>query len=581
MVEKELELLFDKYYSLSEENKEYLRTKDIEEIKKIKSMWLNWIISYFQYQDYLESIKKDDHSIEEKEEILSYEIQNYKTLRENFKELFISMKIKDFVNDYRKYWINYVYEKNTRDFSNVTIEEIKKISNKEEQIIFMFKWYKSLTEERKNLLLNTDIEILYELRNLKIWTLCYKLEIDYFIKNIEDQDKQEVIEYSFNRYYQFKDRIIDWLNKLSNKEILDLKWTPALVLENILYLKEYQNILNKKEEDRTFEEKELVLREELWRTYLLLKDENKEILRNSNLDETIRLNEEWYTKKEIIQKEIISNKKNEITYEIEKRSKTFIIHKYIDWEFEYSFWKMNLWDFNEKLVEIYFEEIIKENNWTINENTIERLLKERLWMIKDEFDINSDYLTQSKLAEIIENNIDVKCFQEFPNRNRDYELMRKYWIEKTNKKFDIAFEFNWKLFLVEFDWILHYNNINTIENDFRLRKEYSNREDIVLVEIPFFVQLDKETSKHYFWVEFNNFKYWKKDLSKYKHWFISDYAIQECLPANFIILWLKRMKYEIDNLPEKVRNDIMNSLNSIVENWIKEKKYVFSWYQWI
>lgn len=581
MVEKELELLFDKYYSLSEENKEYLRTKDIEEIKKIKSMRLNWIISYFQYQDYLESIKKDDHSIEEKEEILSYEIQNYKTLRENFKELFISMKIKDFVNDYRKYWINYVYEKNTRDFSNVTIEEIKKISNKEEQIIFMFKWYKSLTEERKNLLLNTDIEILYELRNLKIWTLCYKLEIDDFIKNIDKQDKQEVIEYSFNRYYQFKDRIIDWLDKLSNKEILDLKWTPALILENILYLKEYQNILNKKEEDRTFEEKELVLREELWRTYLLLKDENKEILRNSNLDETIRLNEEWYTKKEIIQKEIISNKKNEITYEIEKRSKTFIIHKYIDWEFEYSFWKMNLWDSDEKIVSANLDEIVKESNWIINENTIERLLKEKLWMIKEEFDINSDYLTQSKLAEIIENNIDVKCFQEFPNRNRDYELMRKYWIEKTNKKFDIAFKFNWKLFLVEFDWILHYNNINTIENDFRLRKEYSNREDIVLVEIPFFVQLDKETSKHYFWVEFNNFKYWKKDLSKYKHWFISDYAIQECLPANFIFLWLKRMKYEIDNLPEKVRNDIMNSLNSIVENWIKEKKYVFSWYQWI
>lgn len=575
---------FTKTDYLIDENLDYLLEQDFEEIKEFSFYWLNWLIQHFLYKDYLKLLRKNSHSLEEKEEIYLNEVSNFKTVWKDIKEFLLNeLSIKDFLKD-QKYWIFYIFEKYNREKSNISFEKVKDLK-KEEFIRFLFKWFSTLTDDKKNLLMKIEKEDLFELRNLRIWTLVWKLQVDEFIKNLEKQDKQEVIKFFFNRYYQFNDELMNLLSKLSNREIELLKWTPANLLRLKLKKKEYDSILNEK--DLSNDEKDLILREELWKNYLLLNEDNKSLLRN-NFCKVLKLINSWINNQkeilDILDWEIINQNKlnDEVqeSYELIKTNWSYSIYKSI-WEISYCIWKRIKFDWkNENEIKESFDNILKNKKIKITENNIERILYEKIYWIDENFDKNNDYLTSWKLAELIEMNLNVEVKKEFPNKQRDEELIQKYSIYELSKKFDIAFEFNSKLFLVEFDWIQHFTDLNSIVRDKKIRDKYRNLENIELIEIPYFIQLNKQTSEMYFWKKFHNFELWKKDLSKYQHWFISDFAINTWTPAHFPVLWLRKFVKILDNIPENIKNDIKGSMNRIVENWIKEKYEVFSWYQW-
>lgn len=108
--------------------------------------------------------------------------------------------------------------------------------------------------------------------------------------------------------------------------------------------------------------------------------------------------------------------------------------------------------------------------------------------------------------------------------------------------------------IVEFDGIQHYQKISEIKNDRFKDKVYSEM-GYRIIRLTFFVQPSTETLKYYFNVD--------NELElKYPHGFI---IYEGNPPANFCPLGIKRFLGEFEDFPKSVKNDIVKSLNKLIE----------------
>lgn len=136
---------------------------------------------------------------------------------------------------------------------------------------------------------------------------------------------------------------------------------------------------------------------------------------------------------------------------------------------------------------------------------------------------------------------------------------------------DYYFELNGKRFAIEFDGPTHYTRTKTQIRDINLSK-YCDDNDITLVRIPYFIQIDDQVLSCLFGHQFcmNNNMY-EKITSRYQHGFID----KECvLPADFNPygqqLFLKNYWFYI-----KGDNDAWSVLKSIYNNAMLRNKDEF------
>ena len=178
-------------------------------------------------------------------------------------------------------------------------------------------------------------------------------------------------------------------------------------------------------------------------------------------------------------------------------------------------------------------------------------------------DFNEWYITQKSLYEFIKNNCNEKIYSEFPKRTdkEHFDLATKYWITKFTKKYDIALEKNWKLHLIEFDWIYHFSSEETCRKDTQYRNwHWSN---ISVHEIPFFIQLNDNTVKEF--LPFIDSVKEKRDakwhnLFSFPSWFWSFDAVHSMSPSTFCNSWYRKYLTILEKLDEETKEQIRQSL---------------------
>jgi len=186
---------------------------------------------------------------------------------------------------------------------------------------------------------------------------------------------------------------------------------------------------------------------------------------------------------------------------------------------------------------------------------------------------NDWFLTKKVLISILNKNINTGL-EGFPKKWRDETLMKKYWITSTKKKFDYAFESNWKLNLIEFDWYLHYTSPKQIVRDSNWRA-FENK-DVNVIEIPYFIQLSKENINNLFWDIKIDTQFKDIDYSKFPSGFHSDTAKYQWTPAYFCQLWVQRYRKIFQSLLYETQELIMDSLQKIEQEWIEPKEIYFT-----
>lgn len=166
------------------------------------------------------------------------------------------------------------------------------------------------------------------------------------------------------------------------------------------------------------------------------------------------------------------------------------------------------------------------------------------------------YLTQQKLEKLLRNE---------PSLNYiDKEVL----LEGSRLKFDFLVERNLdkQKIAVEFNGYAHYTDPDVILRDFK-KREYSKENHLLLIEIPYWVQINEETFKHYF--QTNPLNFIKCD---YLHGFIDKKAK---LPSCFCSLGVQRFVKEFSLLPVNVKQEIQRSLKDQVVISNKDPRAVY------
>lgn len=147
------------------------------------------------------------------------------------------------------------------------------------------------------------------------------------------------------------------------------------------------------------------------------------------------------------------------------------------------------------------------------------------------------YLTESLLIEFIKLHLDsenIICNKKLPgcsiNCRPDY----------VNLDSNI---------IVEFDGYKHYNDAKTILRDRIKDKEFKNL-GFKIIRWPYFIQLSSSSIKYYFNLDLNYHQ-------TYPHGFIDSKAL---LPADFNSLGVSRFYSELEDLPEDIKFEILDSL---------------------
>jgi len=166
----------------------------------------------------------------------------------------------------------------------------------------------------------------------------------------------------------------------------------------------------------------------------------------------------------------------------------------------------------------------------------------------------TDYLTEDGLAKILEK-ICLETGNVFINRQVKIPPLNRM-------PFDIELLWLGKKTFVEFDGYYHYQDAKTIYND-ELKNNIIEENKYDLIRIPYWVQLDTESFKHYF-----NFDYEIK--TSFPHGFIDSKAL---LPASFCRLGFLRFEKELEvlsatSIPQKVIDSLYSKAKKIPIEYI-------------
>jgi hypothetical protein len=153
------------------------------------------------------------------------------------------------------------------------------------------------------------------------------------------------------------------------------------------------------------------------------------------------------------------------------------------------------------------------------------------------------YLTEARLAAALQ--------QIVADRWSGAELK----IAGSKRRWDMGFQEPGRHVVVEYDGDEHYRNSLKIKSD-REKDALAAASGLTVVRIPYWVQLDRVTARHYFGFEV--------EISQnFPHGFIST----KLFPASFCELGLARFERELSNLPTVVREAVVRSLaDRIVEH---------------
>jgi hypothetical protein len=148
------------------------------------------------------------------------------------------------------------------------------------------------------------------------------------------------------------------------------------------------------------------------------------------------------------------------------------------------------------------------------------------------------YLTEKPLGDILRTwagaeNVKTQPFVPGTRMRNDYEVTK-----------------NGLTFVVEFNGDSHYRDPTVILRDWT-KAEISRKLGKIVVDIPYFVQLDELTFPHYFNDDF-------AINTTFPHGFVTT----KMLPASFCPLGYNRAVHEIEHLPKEVTHDIMKSLET-------------------
>lgn len=146
------------------------------------------------------------------------------------------------------------------------------------------------------------------------------------------------------------------------------------------------------------------------------------------------------------------------------------------------------------------------------------------------------YLTEEKLA---------KALSEVVGSRWGGTQLR---VEGTKRRWDMWFVQGAGKVVVEFDGDEHYRNTLKLKVD-QEKDAIASEHGLRVVRIPYWVQLDAVTSRHYFGIE--------ADIRQdFPHGFI----VTKVFPASYCEMGIERFKTELAGLPETVRAAVVKSL---------------------
>lgn len=150
------------------------------------------------------------------------------------------------------------------------------------------------------------------------------------------------------------------------------------------------------------------------------------------------------------------------------------------------------------------------------------------------------YLTERKLAAALQ------------------ELVGDRWaggqvaMPGSRRRFDMAFRTNSSTVLVEYDGDEHYRDSMKIKAD-RQKDILASENQMRLVRVPYWVQLDSTMARHWFGLE-------ASIEQSFPHGFITT----KLFPASFCELGVARFRRDFDALPATVRLAVVSSLRERV-----------------
>ncbi len=125
---------------------------------------------------------------------------------------------------------------------------------------------------------------------------------------------------------------------------------------------------------------------------------------------------------------------------------------------------------------------------------------------------------------------------------------RELNVPGTKRRWDMGFTRDSKVFVVEFDGDEHYRNTLKIKAD-REKDAIAEGAGMHVVRIPYWVQLDPETFRHFFGFD-------APIEQDFRHGFITT----KIFPASYCELGVERFERELAALPSRVRDAVLLSL---------------------
>ena len=129
----------------------------------------------------------------------------------------------------------------------------------------------------------------------------------------------------------------------------------------------------------------------------------------------------------------------------------------------------------------------------------------------------------------------------------------QFSVQGSRKRWDAAFSIGDVPYVVDYDGDEHYRNALKVKSDAEKDLEAS-AQGYSVVRIPYWVQLDTVTAGYYFGLNI-------EIVQDFPHGFIST----RIFPASFCELGVARFLRELNQLPEGVRADVLESLAARAE----------------
>lgn len=174
------------------------------------------------------------------------------------------------------------------------------------------------------------------------------------------------------------------------------------------------------------------------------------------------------------------------------------------------------------------------------------------------------HLTEAKLGIVLK--------EIFCDDNNFVTIIPQYQFRTDNRSFkiDYALIIKRKMFFIEFNGDIHYRETKTEVRD-ELLRDYAKANDIELIEIPYFVQLNDDTLPYYF-SHLLLAEYIKdvKIICDYEHGFRNDKCV---LPADFNMMGWDKFAAEYSAFAKADMFYVMRPIyESLMNGWLTSEK---------